>query len=40
MQRMLQLAGRASEAARCLEKSEIVALTAEVLQGMMSRVSS
>jgi len=31
MQRLLQLAGKAAEAAKCLEKSELVSLTAEVL---------
>lgn len=40
MQRLLQLAGKASEAAKCLEKSELLGLTEEVLKGVMCRVVS
>jgi hypothetical protein len=35
MQRLLQLAGRGSEAAQCLEKHELVALAAKELQALL-----
>lgn len=39
MQRLLQLANKSAEAARCLEKHELVALAAGELQAMMERLS-
>jgi hypothetical protein len=35
MQRLLQLAGRSAEAAKCLEKHELVELAAAELQRVM-----
>lgn len=40
MQRFLQLAGKAGEAARCLEKQELVALAAAELQRLVDRVAA
>lgn len=39
MQRLLQLAGKGSEAAQCLEKQELVALAAKEVQALVDRAS-
>lgn len=38
MQRLLQLAGKSAEAAKCLEKHELVDLAAAELQMLIDRV--
>jgi hypothetical protein len=40
MQRLLQLAGKSSEAAKCLEKHELVTLAAGQLQSILDSVAA